>query len=131
MPPVKTHIITSAVLAITLYPVIGLNTIIVFLSGVLIDFDHYLQYVIDFKDFSLKKSYKYFTTTMPVDVLQIFHVVEFWIILFVMALFIEALRYIIVGMAVHLTIDFLDMAEKNIKGVRATSAIMWVLRRVN
>lgn len=131
MPLVKTHIITSAVLAITLYPIIELNAITVFLSGVLIDIDHYIEYAIDFKDFSLKRSYNYFIKEIPKDVLQIFHVIEFWIILLAMAYFIEFLRYVIVGMALHITLDFLDMQERNIKGTRATSAIMWVLRRVS
>lgn len=130
MPAVKTHIIISSVLALTLFPIIGLNALIVFFSGILIDFDHYLQYIIDFKDYSLKRAYKYFISTVTSDVLQIFHVVEFWIILVVMAILIEFLKYVIIGMAVHIAMDFLDMQEKNIKGARATSAIMWVLRRV-
>ena len=131
MPPVKTHIIISGILALALFPIIGLNALIVFFSGILIDFDHYMQYVIDFKDYSLKRSYKYFVSTVPTDVLQIFHVVEFLIILLVMAFFIEFLRYVIIGISVHIAMDFLYMQENNIKGARATSAIMWVLRKIN
>ena len=59
----KVHIIVGGIISILLYllfPITILEVSLIFLSSFLIDFDHYLLYVVNKKDFSLKKSFRWF-----------------------------------------------------------------------
>lgn len=52
------HIMLSALLSLALYPIFGAYSILVFVGGVFIDVDHYLEYVFRTKNTSLRKAYR-------------------------------------------------------------------------
>ncbi len=129
MWPLK-HIIASAILSILLFPLIGYNTIIVFLSGVLIDVDHYLFYVKRKKNISLKKAYYYCRDTLFHDVLHIFHVIEFWLLILILSFFYKIFLFISIGIIFHLYLDVIHLYYHPEKiNARTFSIITWILRR--
>ena len=119
----KSHIILGAVFALMLYFVfhftIG-SSIIVFLSSVLIDIDHYLFYAIGKKDFSLKNSYNWFVSLkkrfkeLPKDARKKYsfgfvplHSIEFLVPLFILGLLNRFFFLIFIGFAFHIFFDLL------------------------
>ena len=140
-----THFIVSLILAILLYPIYGLWSLSTFIGGFLIDIDHYFYYVIEKRKLSLIKCYKDLTKESvknkklfekikkrPLhinwDRLHIFHVWEFFV-LAVLLSFINKLFFIsLLGMILHLSLDFLELSLDRVYGRRAISFFYWMKR---
>ncbi len=122
---VKYHFVLGAIFSIlvyTLFQITPTQAIIIFLASFLIDFDHYLIYVIDKKNLSLKKSYKYFSQhkekwvklskqqkNQYKNYLLIFHGIEFIILLLVLSFLSNIFLYILIGILFHLFLDYIDI----------------------
>jgi hypothetical protein len=127
---VNRHIIFGAIISIFLlflFPPIGIfNASLIFLSSVLIDFDHYLYYIIKKHDFSLKKAYLWSLngrkSWLKLDKEQklkyelavfAFHGLEFCLILLFLLLISNIFFWILLGVVIHLGLDFIDIFINN------------------
>ena len=105
----KYHFVFTLVFCIILFPFLNWWTIIVFLSGFFIDVDHYLYYIIKFKDWNLKKAYKIHFKKKYKDKLHIFHTIEFYLLIVSLNLLYPFFSYILIGVSFHLILDTIDV----------------------
>ncbi len=115
----KQHIIINLIIClILLFFIQPIYVLIIFLSSVFIDFDHYLYYVFEKKRFSLKSAYNWFlieTTkfhNLSVEekkkhryFILIFHGLEPLILLYLFSFYIPILFFIFFGFLMHLIED--------------------------
>jgi len=85
--------------------------IVIFLSAILIDVDHWFIYVLKKKDFSVVRSYKWF---LALDKLKkkphflcIFHTAEFFAFIALLSLKYQIFQFIFIGMAFHMALDII------------------------
>lgn len=109
----KTHIIFGLIFSFLIYLSINLTfsqTLLVFLSSVLIDIDHYLFYLFRKKNLSLKKAYIWHKnipkTRKPT--LHLLHTVEFLVLIFILTYFWQGFLFILIGMLFHSIFDILE-----------------------
>lgn len=128
------HLIFSVAFAGILYPFVGFsNSLVVFLSGFVFDIDHYFYYGLKKKDWSFIKAYFYCfpgTTVYEkhLDVLHIFHTIEFWILLVIGFLFDGVFVFIFLGWVSHILLDAIDLGRENRLDARGWSLSGWILR---
>jgi len=124
----KYHIIAGAIFSFILYLVFPVafnpvNALIVFLSSFLIDVDHYLYYVYKKKDWSLKKSVKWFVIRRKeykllsfkqkgkfLSPILIFHGIESIILLFLFSFYSKIFLFVLIGFLFHLVLDFIEIS---------------------
>jgi len=126
---ISKHFIVSCILSILLFPTYGFSSLLVFISGFLIDIDHYIWYALKFKDFNPKNSYifhKERRQLIEVDRLHIFHVIEFWLLMLILGI-VFYIPTLILGLVIHLIMDFSDMPITS-KHLRSTSLILWIYK---
>ncbi len=134
------HIIFGAIASALLFlafPSIGLaGSIIIFLSSVLIDVDHYLYYAIRYNDWNLKNAYKWFIhksrgwnklsliqkENYP-RVILLLHGVECLVVLALLILVDRAFLFIIIGFIIHLLLDLIELYNNNESLMIKTSQI--------
>lgn len=106
------------------FPEAGMaNFVIIFISSVLIDVDHYFLYIHKKKSFSLRKAYIYslehkkqwqeFGKDANYDLppaFFIFHGLEMLLILFVLSFFFKPLYFVFIGFSFHLLLDLVEQA---------------------
>ena len=136
----KYHFIFSFLISFLLL-IFGLDSIfclLFFLSGFLIDVDHYIYYVQEKKDFNLRNAYYYNKNYLGQDLkrknqthlVYIFHTVEFLFILLILSFFIEFFWPILAGCLFHLAIDFIDsLSSKHKKYKRVYSLIFYATKK--
>jgi len=133
----KTHIILGFVFSYILYwftSITIFQAILIFLSAVLIDFDHYLWYALRKKDYSLKKAYfwhkKNLHSKNHKPIMHIFHTVEFHIFTALLIFTWQGFLFIFIGMLFHSILDLIDLINRNLLSVREFSLVRYlVLRR--
>jgi hypothetical protein len=126
------HLLTSVVLAIVLYPVFGWVSVFVVVGGFLVDFDHYLLYIIRTGDWSLKKSIIYYRKrkfAVKRPVLHIFHTVEAYIVLLAFALYFRPFLLVLLGFKLHMLLDFVHTAYHKKWGDR-TNSVFWFFAKI-
>ncbi len=125
------HFFASLVGIGILFPFYGLWSFTFFIGSFLVDADHYIWYVIKTGDLNLTKAYLYCRDerNRGKDALHIFHVWEFWVLMFFLAFFNNFFGLIFLGLAFHLIIDFIDLIL-HIDDIhnRAFSFFMWLNR---
>ena len=131
------HFLACVILTILLFPFFGYYSLLVFISGFLVDIDHYLYDVFNSKTFNLYKAYKMHMNKGRVikDQLHIFHTLEF-IILFLSLVIVSMNVYLMIlaiSFIIHLNLDYiyeLYLIKNKIKlnQTRASSLILWTLR---
>tara|TARA_Y100000310_G_scaffold344452_2_gene457288 strand:- start:262 stop:651 length:390 start_codon:yes stop_codon:yes gene_type:complete len=104
---VHQHIILSIITLILLTPIIKIYALIAALALILIDFDHYLFYLIYFKDYSLKNAHHYFLNNPKRTHLFIFHTIEFWTLLLILSTITPFFLAILIGIFLHITQDLI------------------------
>ncbi|MBU3941503.1 MAG: hypothetical protein KKF74_01170, partial [Nanoarchaeota archaeon] len=57
---IKYHFLFGLIISLLLYPVYGLNVLIIFFANILLDVDHYILYIFKFKSFDMVKAHNYF-----------------------------------------------------------------------
>jgi len=135
----STHIVLTLILSLVLYPFIGINSLIVFLSGFVFDIDHYFYYIAKEGDFSLKNSYLYCLSGNEInnkrknekeDSFHIFHTIEVWTLLIILSLFVKEFIFVFIGLMFHMVLDWIRLRLEfdQLKGERAWSIIGWISR---
>src|SRR3989344_9073734 len=120
----KYHIVFGAIVTVAIYfifPITILQSAIIFLTSFLIDVDHYLYYIFVKKDFSSKNAVKWFTEKrniwMTLNYEQrkyykytplIFHGIEFWFIIIILAQIYNIFYFILAGIAIHMLLDYIE-----------------------
>lgn len=124
----KTHIIIGALFSIALwliFPAINwYGTLTIFLASFLIDFDHYLYYVKNKRTLNLREAYKWFVDKREKllrltsqerakykKVIMIFHGIECWIILLLLLFVHKIFMLILVGILIHMILDFIEIYQ--------------------
>lgn len=127
----KHHAILGAIISLALYFLTPINltqTIIILLSSVLIDADHYFYYVFKKKSFNFLKARKWFFKkrkiwiSMPLKKREkfkrpilIFHGIEFWFFLILLAQLHSIFYFILIGIAIHIFCDYIDIIQNKDK----------------
>ncbi|MBU1203900.1 MAG: hypothetical protein KKG60_02420 [Nanoarchaeota archaeon] len=135
MYPLK-HFIACIVLFVIMFPIYKFWALVVFVSGFLIDFDHYLWYIFRFKSFDLMKCYRFCACKKNVvkNMLHIFHTAEAWILIgMVGAIFYKEFEFVIFpflfSLLVHLIMDFIYGLTHIKVHERALSFFEWMNKR--
>jgi hypothetical protein len=132
----------ASLVIILIFPQIGwLGFIIIFLSSVLIDFDHYLWYVVKKKDFSLKRAYGWFIESRKIWLalskkqketfesgIIIFHGIECWILLVLLIMISKLFIFVLIGVGIHMVLDFIDLYKYDVP-LRTKLSQIWVHKR--
>ena len=147
---VSRHVIISFLIALVLYPFFGLYSILFFLSGFLIDVDHYIEYAIANKDINLFNCLRFFNKSSHKNIkllkdgkaeeedktyFHIFHSFEFIILLGVFSFFSKILFFVFLGVLSHVLLDLVNLAylkakfRGKIQRSRNYSAIIFWLER--
>lgn len=126
----KQHIILGGIFSLVLFflfPSIGITeALLVFLSSVFIDVDHYFAYAVKKKDLSLKKSYRWFLYLVEKNnklspkerkkchyPLCVFHNIETLIVVTILGFFVSKyFFFIILGMIFHLILDYIEIFKE-------------------
>jgi len=133
------HFLACVILTILLFPFFSYYSLLVFISGFLVDIDHYLYDIFNSKTFNLFKAYKMHMNKemMRKDQLHIFHTLEF-IILFLSLVIVSMNIYLIIlgiSFIIHLSLDYiyelyLIKNKIKLKQTRSYSLILWALRNI-
>ncbi len=95
--------------------------------NLILDFDHYLAYVLRFKKF--KGSYEYFTSIRGVcEDFFIFHSVEFILLVFVLSYYFDYLLYVFLGLLVHVLSDVYDSKKRKVD--RYFLLVKWIRKEI-
>ena len=132
----KYHFISCTILAVILFPFYNYLSLLVFIFGFFIDFDHYFYDIFANKNLSLINSYKRHMDKSLIrkNQLHIFHTVEF-IIPFLLLTFISKNIYLLLlcyGLLLHLILDFIYeiniilIKKQEMKQTRTKSLILWL-----
>lgn len=111
---------------------------IFFLASFCFDADHYIYYIFKKKSFNLARAYKYFrvdlnkkleTGKKKIELLFIFHTIEFLIILFALSFAHKILLFVFLGWLFHMSIDWTTKPlENNKKYKRVFSLIYYAIK---
>lgn len=126
----KYHFVASTLLTLIFLPFVGLKAFLIVVGGFLIDVDHYIWFVLKFKNLSLKDSYKFYKSghTGYTGLLHIFHTLEFGTILIILSLFSIYAALILAGYALHMVMDYLYLfiLKPDYKKCRVISIYHWL-----
>jgi len=115
---IKVHVLASFIIAFLIF-LITKNAIyfsLVFLSGILMDADHVLYFVLKNRRFNLVENYRWclgrledfkkgnFQKPCPF----IFHSVEFLILIFILSIIYNPLFFLLIGFASHMILDIIS-----------------------
>ena len=114
---VKYHVLAAGLALIT-FPFIGwFYALVIALSAVLIDFDHYLYYAVRFGDWNPMQAYKWYIKKYFHDIeyeegvkhLLIFHGIECWVLLLMLSCLHIFFAYVLMGVALHMILDLIKL----------------------
>ena len=124
----KWHILLGFLYSIFVYYFFNLNIFfssIIFLSSFLIDFDHYLYYVVNKQDINLKRAYGWFKEfskkyqklskkqkTVYKRSIIIFHGIEFFILIILLSFYYKIFLFILIGISFHILLDFISIIHE-------------------
>ncbi|MEM3405611.1 MAG: hypothetical protein QW117_01415 [Candidatus Pacearchaeota archaeon] len=135
------HILYSFILCLVFYIILPYGEIfpyiIIFLSSVLIDIDHYFIYVYRKKDFSLLNSWRWHMMlnknekerNKEIPFLHIFHTFEFILLTFILSFFFKIFLWIFFGLIFHSFLDLKDMKRRKLYNTREYLLIKALLKR--
>jgi len=125
------HLIASSVLTAVLYPFFGVNSFFVLAGGFLIDIDHYIWCVYNFKEFNPRKVFKFYAKVnreksyaQQRKCLIIFHSVEFLMLMIFLAFYSEIAFLILAGLLLHYMFDAIWILAVT-KGTFAIYSLVW------
>ena len=128
------HMIASLILAAILYPIFGWKVLIILVSGVLIDIDHYFWYVYKFKKFSLFDCYYYYIDGMEknkveknIGILLVFHTLEFLLAIILLSFYNELALIFTIGVLAHYLLDAIFLYTVAGRLIANPSVISWII----
>lgn len=135
----KDHLILGGFASVVLYPALGKDSVLFFAGSVLIDIDHYLEYLFHngFRDLSLANMFRYHEALRNLwsrpDFLnfEAFHTVEFVIAVLAASLLLgsTALFALFMGLVFHIICDAAFLLRMRIFRLRANSIIEYAIRK--
>lgn len=134
MSSMREHTVQSVVTSSVLYPFIGENAVAFGLSVVFIDIDHVFDYILQtrsLKVFGVFPYCKILLNAMKKNrflVLNIFHTVEFFLLIAILGFFNPVFFYMLAGMLCHIALDIYHLSRSNIVFFRAFSIIEFFIR---
>ena len=130
------HLALTGAAAAALSPVLsGAELGLFAVGGVLIDVDHYLLYIQRRRSLSVPGMFRYFRelqpiqSTIPYIGLCIFHTIDFFILLGLLAIWYPCFWYLLAGCLFHFCIDLFDLRRKGILTIRAFFLVEHLIRR--
>jgi len=135
----RDHTILGGLASAALYPLMGFNALWFFCAAVLIDIDHYLDFIYHnkLKDLSLKSMFLYHETlakwwASPEFMnMEVFHTAETLAVVFVLALVFRsgALRAVFFGLVFHMGLDVFFLLRHGIVRKRVHSIAGYFLKK--
>lgn len=133
------HIIYSSIASLCLFPKMGFLSAIFWAASVLIDIDHYIDFLCRnrFADFSLKKMFAYSSAILRWNAspgllgLSIFHTAEAIGGVYLVSIWLNSsiVKAIFLGMVFHMLLDILFLLKIGALFGRAFSFIEYVIRK--
>jgi len=130
------HLALTGAAAAALSPVLsGAELGLFAVGGVLIDVDHYLLYIQRRRSLSVPGMFRYFRELEPIQSgipyvgLCIFHTVDFFILLGVLAIFHPLFLYLLAGCLFHFCLDLFDLKRKGVLTIRPFFLMEHLIRR--
>lgn len=130
------HIALTGVAALALAPMLSGGELALFaVGGVLIDVDHYFLYIQRRRNLSVAGMFRYYDELQPIQPnipyvgLCIFHTIDFFILLAVLACFYPPVYLLLAGCLYHFVIDLYDLRRKKILLIRPFCLFEHFLRR--
>jgi len=130
------HVALTGIAAAALTPFLNGTELVLFAAGgVLIDVDHYLLYVARRRDFSVPGMFRYFEELQPIQSsipyvgLCVFHTIDFFLLLALLAHFHPALHALLAGCLFHFVLDLFDLRRKGALYIRAYFLLEHFIRR--
>ncbi len=107
------HLISSVlflVLALQVFPELGMQVFWFFIGGFGIDFDYYLFYLYQTGDWHLKKMLQHYSHHKRDDgQLRLFHTIEFLLLMLLGSFYSFFIQLIFIGMLLHVALDWFDL----------------------
>ena len=134
MPKFKTHCIQSALTSTAIYPFIGGQaTAIVGISIVMIDMDHVIEYIRQTGSPKIWGVFPYCHIIMSnlhrgFHVLNLFHTIEFLLLIGLLGLLHPAFYYMMAGALWHIALDMFMLSKQNSTFLRALSIVEYLIR---
>jgi hypothetical protein len=129
----KWHVIYGAIFSIFTFYLFDLSyfqAMLIFLSSVFIDVDHYFWFIQKKQSFNLREAYIYHKN-LPRDhkpIMQIFHSAEFLTMVLILSFFWNVLFFILIGMIFHSILDIIEMSSRNRINSREFSFLRYLAR---
>lgn len=130
------HSLFSIFLAIVFYPLFKMKTLVILISGILIDIDHYILYIWKTKNFNIVKCHKYFTTEALendhkhiMGKVLVFHNVEFILLVALLCFYSQLAFIFLIGLLGHYLLDFIWFGFIYKRFVLNPSIICWLIKK--
>ena len=130
------HLIASLILSALLYPLFEWKVLLILISGVLIDVDHYFWYIYKYRKINIFESYKFFIKPMDekdfksvMGILLIFHTVEFLTIMIVLSYFNKFILIFTIGLFLHYALDLIYLYFVAERFILNHSIIYWICKK--
>ncbi len=123
------HLVASIVPIIILFPIYKYLSLLFLVGNYLIDGDHYLWYIIRYKDINFRNAYKE-SLLRKQGRLHILHTVEFWFLLWILSSYSIFLFIIFMGMVFHMSLDIIDLKIKRCFKARYFSVIKYIMDNI-
>ncbi len=135
----REHVIYGGAAAAALYPALGASSLLFWGASVLIDIDHYMDFVYhnDFTDMSFKGMFDYHAVLMrwwkrPEFLnVEVFHTAEFMVPVVLLAWLSGslALKAVALGFVFHIVLDVTSLVMNGIPFARAHSFVEYYIRK--
>ena len=135
----RDHVILGGVAAGALYPVLGVNALLLWIASFAVDIDHYLDFVYHngFTDFSFARMFEYHAALNALGDrpeflnVSIFHTVEFVVPLYAVAAYTgsRAVAAVFWGILVHIALDAIHLLRRRVFFKRSHSIMEYLIRR--
>jgi len=113
----QTHLIIGIAFTIILFPFFGFFSLLILLSSILIDTDHYVAYMIHKKSLNLRKAFNWFSTRKWKKEINhpfvFFHFIEVLLIFFILGFRFILFFYIFLGFILHIPFDLIKEIKLN------------------
>ena len=135
----KEHLAYGGIATAALYPHFGEKTLLFYAASVLIDTDHYIDflYYSRMKDMSVKRMFQFHNTLAAwrnkpnLMALEAFHCAEFHLAILCLALYFGSseLLFIFSGLMFHMLLDLIRLSQWKRIDLRALSFVEYIIRK--
>ena len=129
------HFFSSLILALSLFPILKWNALLILAVGFLIDIDHYFWYVYKYRKINIFDSYKFFIKPMNeksfgsvMGILLIFHTVDFLMVMLALSYLSKLALAFTIGLLLHYALDLLYLYFVAQRFVVNHSIIYWLYK---